>query len=65
MGIPESLEYFFLAVLLGVIVFICWPFAPGDSEGGSAHLLVVRSLLLCVLVGSSGPDGPRGMAARF
>ncbi len=49
MGIPESLEYFFLAVLLGVIVLIVLAIRASDSEGGSAHLLVVRSLLLCVL----------------
>ena len=49
MGIPESLEYFFLAVVLGVIALIVLAIRGSDSEGGSAHLLVVRSLLLCVL----------------
>jgi len=49
MGVPDSLEYFFLAVVLGVIALIALGVSASLSEVRPAYLPVVRSLLACVL----------------
>lgn len=49
MGVPDSLEYFFLTIVLGVVILVALGVRASGPMDGSAHLRVVRSLLVCVL----------------